>query len=252
MTEYGRFCPIALASDVVADRWTPLILRELVLGNTRFNDIARGLPGISRSLLVQRLKHLERKGVIERWPLPNGRGNGYHLTPAGRDLEPVLLAFGRWAVNWLYDELRPHEVDPITLTWWMHRRVDVDRLPATRVVIQFDHTGPERLTIWMLLDHGEASVCVQHPGFEPDLIVTTTTPALAEVFQGFDEWRAAVERGAIVIAGPSKLVSAFPRWFLWSPFYEDTRSRGARTDDPRHDALASVGGRGGNSPTDHA
>jgi DNA-binding HxlR family transcriptional regulator len=86
MADYGTFCPIAVASDVVADRWTPLILRELVLGNTRFNDIARGLPGISRSLLVQRLRHLERKRVIETCPLPNGRGSEYRLTPAGKDL----------------------------------------------------------------------------------------------------------------------------------------------------------------------
>ena len=86
MPDYGHFCPVALGSEVLADRWTPLILRELVLGNTRFNDITRGLPGISRSLLVQRLRHLERRGVVETWPSSTGRGNEYHLTPAGRDL----------------------------------------------------------------------------------------------------------------------------------------------------------------------
>ena len=104
-------CPVAIASDVIADRWTPLIIRELVLGNTRFNDIARGLPGISRSLLVQRLKHLERKGVIETWPSRSGRGSEYHLTPAGKDLEPVLIALGRWAVVWMYSDLDASDVD---------------------------------------------------------------------------------------------------------------------------------------------
>ena len=156
MPDYGRFCPVALGSEVLADRWTPLILRELILGNTRFNDIARGLPGISRSLLVQRLRHLERKGVVELWPSPTGRGNEYHLTPAGKDLEAVVDALGRWAVEWLFDELDPHEVDAVTLTWWMHRRVDEERLPPGRVVIEFDHTAPKRLAIWIVLDRGEA------------------------------------------------------------------------------------------------
>lgn len=225
MTDYGRFCPIALASEVVADRWTPLILRELVLGNTRFNDIARGLPGISRSLLVSRLKHLERRGVLESTPLPTGKGNAYRLTPAGRDLQPVLIAFGRWAVNWLYDDLDPEDIDPITLTWWMHRRVDAEELPEQRVVVQFDHTAPQKMTLWMVLDRGEASVCIQHPGFDSDVIVTMPTAALAEVFAGTVEWQRAVARQRIAVEGPPHLVRALPRWFLWSPFWEVTRQR---------------------------
>jgi len=224
MAEYDRFCPISLGSEVLADRWTPLILRELLLGNTRFNDIARGLPGISRSLLVQRLRHLERKGVIELWPSPTGRGNEYHLTAAGKDLQEVVEGLGRWAIHWLYDELDPHDVDPITLTWWMHRRIDTDELPPGRVVIEFKHTAPESKVIWMVLDRREASVCVQHPGFEPDVLVTTTTPALAEVFSGVTRWSDACSAGTIGVDGPPKLVRALPRWFLWSPFVADVRS----------------------------
>jgi DNA-binding HxlR family transcriptional regulator len=226
--EYGRFCPIALASEVLADRWTPLIVRELVLGNTRFNDIARGLPGISRSLLVQRLRHLERMGVVELSPSPSGRGNEYHLTPAGKDLEGVVDALGRWAIEWLFDDLRPKDVDAVTLTWWMHRRIDTANLPPDRVVIEFDHTAPEKLAIWMVLDRGEASVCIRHPGFDPDVLVTTTTPALAEVFQGYDTWARAVSTDAIRVDGPPGLVKSLPRWFLWSPFLDPTRRRVAR------------------------
>lgn len=228
MPDYGRFCPVALASNVLADRWTPLIMRELVIGSTRFNDIARGLPGISRSLLTQRLKHLERCGVVERWPLANGKGHEYRLTPAGKDLEGVVIAMGQWAVHWLYSDLRPHEVDPITLTWWMHRRVDEEQVPDGRVVVQFDHTEPERLSIWMVFDRGEPSVCVQHPGFETDVLVTTSTPALAEVFQGFDTWTSAVASGSIEVEGPPRLLRALPRWFQWSPFAEATLERGAQ------------------------
>ncbi|MCI3949907.1 MAG: transcriptional regulator, HxlR family [Acidimicrobiales bacterium] len=223
--DYGRFCPVSLASDVLADRWTLLVVRELVLGNTRFNDIARGLPGISRSLLVQRLRHLERKGVIELWPSPTGKGNEYHLTPAGKDLEDVVVAVGRWAVAWLLEDEDPHEVEPVQLTWWMHRRMDEEQLPAGRVVIQFDFTAPERKAVWIVVDRGEASVCVHHPGFEPDLVVTTTTPALAEVFQGFATWSAAVADGAIRVDGPPRLVRSLPRWFLWSPFADVTRAK---------------------------
>ena len=227
MADYGRFCPVSLGSEVLADRWTPLIVRELVLGNTRFNDIARGLPGISRSLLVQRLRHLERSGVIQLWPAPTGRGNEYHLTPAGRDLGEVVVALGRWAVHWLFDDLRPHEVEPVNLMWWMHRRIDEENLPPGRVVIQFDHTEPTKVAIWMVLDRGEASVCMQHPGFEPDLVVTTTTPALAEVFSGFSTWSNAINSEAIRLDGPPKLIRAFPRWFLWSPFADVTAAMAA-------------------------
>ena len=224
MPDYGNYCPIAIATDVIADRWTPLILRELILGNTRFNDIARGLPGISRSLLVQRLKHLERKGVIETWPLPNGRGSEYHLTPAGKDLEPVLIVMGRWSVAWMYSNLDTTDVDAVTLMWWMHRRVDVSRLPHDRVVIQFDHTAPKRCSFWIVIEQGAASVCLHDPGYEVDAAVTCTTPALGRVFSGVDTWREAVDAGDLQVTGPRVLVAAMPRWFLWSPWADDMRS----------------------------
>jgi DNA-binding HxlR family transcriptional regulator len=225
MPDYGSFCPVALTSEVLADRWTPLIVRELVLGNTRFNDIARGLPGISRSLLVQRLRHLERRGVVELWPSPTGKGNEYHLTPKGEDLEGVLQVLGRWAIEWMFDELDPHEIDPVSLTWYMHRRINAERLPSARVVIEFQHTEPERQTIWMIFERGEPSVCINHPGFDPDVLVTTTTPALAEVFQGYETWARSVSNGVIRIDGRPALVRAFPQWFLWSPFADVTYAR---------------------------
>jgi len=224
MPDYGSFCPVAIASDVMADRWTPLIIRELLLGNTRFNDIARGLPGISRSLLVQRLKHLERKGVIETWPLPGGRGSEYHLTAAGKDLYPVLIAMGQWSVAWMYSHLDPTDVDATTLMWWMHRRVDVENLPYDRVVVQFDHTAPRRCSFWVVIEQSAASVCLQDPGYDVDAMVTCTTPALGRVFSGADTWSHAVREGEISVAGPRALVNALPRWFLWSPWVEEMKA----------------------------
>jgi DNA-binding HxlR family transcriptional regulator len=228
MPEYGRYCPVSIATEVIADRWTPLILREMLLGNVRFNDIARGMPGISRSLLVSRLRHLERKGVVETWPSASGRGSEYHLTPAGKDLEPIVESLGKWAVTWFLDEIHVHEIDPVTLTWWMHRRTRPDRFPPHRTVIEFRHTAPKPQTIWVVLEHGAASVCTSHPGFDVDIVVSATTPALSEVFNGYTHWVHAVESGAIEISGSPRLVKAFPSWFLWSPFADAVGDQLAR------------------------
>jgi len=228
MPEYGRFCPVALATEVLADRWTPMIVRELVLGNTRFNDIARGLPGISRTLLTGRLRHLEKRGVIERWPAPGGQGSEYHLTPAGKDLERVIDALGRWAIEWLFDELYPQEVDPHTLMWWMHRRTDPTAFPEGRVVLEFAFTAPEPETVWLVLEHGEVSVCHQHPGFDSDVVLRASTATYSEVFNGLRTWPEAVRAGDLEAVGPTRLVRAMPTWFLWSPWVEVTRERVSR------------------------
>lgn len=225
MPEYGDFCPVQMAAEVVADRWTPLIIRELVLGNTRFNDIARAMPGISRTLLVQRLRHLEKNGVLDTWPSPTGRGSEYHLTAAGKDLERVIDALGRWAVEWLFDDMQPHDVPPTTLMWWMRRRVDTSTFPPQRTVIEFRHTEPKPQTIWLVLDRGDVSLCHQHPGFEVDVVAIATTADFADVFQGYRTWNEAVAEGRIEVMGPPKLLRALPRWFLWSPWKDVTRER---------------------------
>ncbi|HEY8092608.1 MAG TPA: helix-turn-helix domain-containing protein [Acidimicrobiales bacterium] len=216
--EYGQYCPVSLGSEVLADRWTPLILREMVLGNTRFNDIERGLPGISRTLLAQRLRHLERKGVLERRPARAGRGSEYHLTPAGQALEPIIMAMGEWAVRWMFAEPEPDDVDPVTLTSWMNRLVDVDKLPDRRVVIEFRYRGSRTSTIWLVLDRGEPSVCVKHPGFDSDLIVRTDALSFTRVFSGIDSLADARRDGTVILDGPPALTKAFGQWFLWSPF----------------------------------
>ena len=218
MREYGQYCPVALGSEVVSDRWTPLILREMILGSTRFNEIERGLPGISRSLLKQRLEHLGRKGVVELRPAAAGRGNEYFLTEAGRDLEPVIMALGEWSVRWLYADPLPAQIDPITLTWWMHRRVEATALPDERVTIEFDYRKSEPSRIWMVLDRGEPSVCFKHPGFEPDVVVTAEPIDLMRVFSGSKTLTDAVEEGSVGLAGLPKLTRRFGTWFSWSPF----------------------------------
>ena len=193
-----------MTTEVLGDRWTPLIVRELILGSTRFNDLVRALPGISRTLLSKRLRHLERKGVLEAWPSPTGRGSEYHLTPAGRDLERVIDAFGRWAIEWLYEEMDAHEIPPTQLMWWMHRRVDPVRFPPVRTVLEFRFSAPVQ-TIWLLLERETASVCVQHPGGEVDVVATATARTFGQVFRGSRRWHEAVAAGDIEVAGPPRL-----------------------------------------------
>jgi DNA-binding HxlR family transcriptional regulator len=223
MREYAQYCPVALASAVLADRWMPLIVRELVLGSRRFNDIDRGLPGISRTLLKQRLAHLERKGVLDRVPV--ARGHEYQLTAAGRDLETVIMAIGEWAVRWMFTEPEPREVDPVTLTWWMSRRIDQQELPGQRVNIEFDYRGDDPTRIWLVLDQREASVCTEHPGFVSDVVVTTEPVALMRVFSGIVTLAQATADGSVVLTGPPHLLRALPTWFLWSPFAPAVRAR---------------------------
>lgn len=225
MKDYVQYCPVALASSVIAERWTPLIVRELVLGGRRFNEIDRGLPGISRTLLKQRLDHLERKGVVERVELGQGRGHEYQLTEAGRDLEGVIMAVGEWAVRWMFTEPVPREVDPVTLTWWMSRRIVVDELPDQRTVIEFNYGGDQPTRIWLVLERRETSVCTDPPGFEIDLVVQTEPVALMRVFSGISTYREAVASEALVVTGPPRLARAFPRWFAWSPFAPAVRER---------------------------
>ena len=210
---------------MIAERWTPLIVRELVLGGRRFNEIDRGLPGISRSLLKQRLDHLERKGVVSRVQLSHGRGHEYQLTPAGRDLETVLMAVGEWAVRWMFSEPEPREVDPVTLTWWMSRRIVAEAVPEDRTVIQFDYVGDDLTRIWMVLERRETSVCTDPPGFDVDVVVTSEPVELMRVFSGITSYHDAVANAAIAIEGPPRLTRALPYWFAWSPFAPAVRER---------------------------
>lgn len=240
MAEYGDYCPVNMATAVVADRWTPLIVRELLIGSTRFNDIARALPGISRTLLTQRLRHLQRRGVVETWPSPTGRGHEYHLTPAGRDLESVIDALSRWAIEWLFDDIQPHTVPPTTLMWWMHLRTEPQKFPPHRTVLEFRFSEAEQ-TIWLMLDRGAASVCVKHPGFEPDVVASATTSTFAEVFQGARGWRQAVIAGDIEVHGMPRLTRALPTWFLWSPWADAARERSERAEQARRSRSETVG-----------
>ena len=165
MTGYGQFCPIAKAAQILAERWTPLVLRELICGSTRFNDLRRGVPLMSSSLLSQRLKFLEREGVIERWPAAAGHGFEYHLTAAGRELEPMIMLMGEWGARWVRSQLAPEDLDVTLLMWDMRRKVRPEQFPARRVVVAFEFSDvPQSKRRWWLVSEGKkADLCVTDP-----------------------------------------------------------------------------------------
>jgi FAD/FMN-containing dehydrogenase/DNA-binding HxlR family transcriptional regulator len=210
---YGQYCPIARGSEILAERWTPIILRNVLLGCRTFNDIAAGAPGLSRTLLTRRLHELERAGVIEIVPKPQGRGSVYLPTPSGRELWPVLQAVGDWAERWM--DVTAEHADPDVVLWsWCHSFLRRDRLPQRRVLVRFEFRQRGRTnTLWLLLDRNEGEICTFPPGFEEDLVVTVEDPlTFARWHIGLVDWPAAVRSGAVRVSGPRALGRALPTW----------------------------------------
>ena len=239
MQKYGQYCPVARASEILADRWTPLIVRELILGSHRFNAIERGLPGISRSLLASRLRDLENAGVIERLPRAQSKVTEYHLSEAGRDLKPVIEAIGAWGVQWAFGEPRPEELNAGLLVWRIHQRINRELLPEARTVVEFDFTGPHARRVWLLLERREVSVCVTPPGFDPDLVVHADLALFYRVWLGHVAFDDAIRAGSVIVDGIPLLARQLPQWFMWSPMARLVRTAGATRHQPR--ALRAAG-----------
>ena len=235
MRSYAQYCPVAKATEILGDRWTLLIVREMLGGASGFNELQRGLPGISRSVLTDRMRALERAEVIERRTGPKGRTLEYRLTPAGRDLQPVVQAIGEWGATWSFTEPRPEELDPDLLIVWMARHVDRQRLPPNRTVVQFDFRDPKR-RYWMVLEPAEVSVCLQHPGFDVDLVVAVDTATLYRVYLGRATLSGAMRAGRLTMSGPRTLQRGFGQWFTWSAFAPATRAAQKRRTAAAHRA----------------
>ena len=216
MRTYGQYCPIARGAEIFAERWTPVIVRNLYLGCDSFGEILEGAPGLSRTLLSQRLTQLERAGIVESTAKSRGRGREYRLTPAGLDLFRVCTSLGEWA-RWL--EIAPEHLDPFVALWSMCNALRRDRLPDRRVVIRFDFTGRRRdERYWLLIEHGETEICKKYPGLDEDLYVTAEAEAFVKWHAGQISWAAAARDDAIRLHGPSWLVRAFPTWNARSMF----------------------------------
>ncbi len=187
MRTYGQYCPIARGSEIFAERWTPLIIRNLHLGCETFGEILEGAPGLSHTLLTQRLKQLERLGIVESGPKAQGRGHRYQLSDSGHDLFNVCQILGEWGARWL--EIAPENLDPFVALWSMCNALRGEQLPARRVVIRFDFTGfrpHERY--WLLLEHGEVEICKTYPGLDEDLYITADAEAFVKWHAGQLSW----------------------------------------------------------------
>ena len=217
MHGYGQFCPVAVACEVFAERWTPLILRELFAGSRRFSEIRRGMPLISRALLTQRLRHLADVGVIESRPA--GRGREYSLSQARGQ-------------RWIHGRASAENLDAMLLMWNVRRRLAVDRLPDRRVVVRFDFRGVPAgrgpATSWLVASRQEVDVCLKDPGYGIDLVVAADLGAFTRVWLGDVSFDHAVRSRAIRLEGPRDLVRAFPGWLLLSHFAGVARPRPAR------------------------
>ncbi len=210
MKGYGQFCPIARAAEVFAERWTPLIIRNLSLGADTFSEILAGVPRMSRTLLAQRLRTLERRGVVSRRPGASGRGTRYGLTEAGRELADVCLALGTWGARWL--DVTAEDSDPFVVLWAWKHYVRHDRLPARRVVVRFALTDRPRERFWLLLSRAEVELRTRPPGLDEDVVVTTDSETLVQVHMGRLELREAERRGLWLTEGSPDLTRAFPSW----------------------------------------
>lgn len=218
MYTYGQYCPVARAAEVLGDRWTLLVVRDLLTGARHFNELERGLPGIPRALLADRLRRLEMTGIVEKHVTGRGRRSEYFLTEAGRELQGVINALLVWGARWTLDEPRPDELDPLLLLWWMRGRVHTDRLPpgCERLVVQFDFVSPVEGRYWLVIARQDVSVCIKHPGFEIDVLVTADLPTLFQVWLGRIRYIDAQRDQGLRVETTPALERLFPRLFALS------------------------------------
>lgn len=211
MTGYGQFCPVSKAMEVLDERWTMLILRELLMGSTRFNDLRRGVPKMSPTLLSKRLRSLERSGVVRREG--SGVKTSYHLTEAGQQLGPIVDALGVWGMRWAGD-LGDDDLDPHLLFWDIRRTIPVENWPRKRTTLSFELTDvpPKVARWWLVVTEHETDVCDFDPGYEVDARVQTGLRELTLVWRSDLSWDRALRQGAIRIEGPQETRRAVPTW----------------------------------------
>ena len=216
MADYSQFCPVAKTSELLCERWVPLIVRELLCGSRRFSEIQRGVPLISPALLTKRLRQLEAAGVIER--VVTGYGSDYLPTDAGRDLYPIILAMGEWGQRWARSRYTPDELDPAFLMWDMRRMLRPSGLALSRTVVEFrfPRTPAGKSTYWLVVDEG-IDLCMVDPGHPVDLRVRADLRCMTQVWMGDRTMRDAIGDGSIELDGPRSLVRRFPDWLGQHP-----------------------------------
>ncbi|WP_067434775.1 winged helix-turn-helix transcriptional regulator [Nocardioides jensenii] len=217
MTAYGQFCPVAKAMEILDERWTLLVVRELLAGSTHFNELRRGNPRMSPALLTKRLRTLERVGVVRRTGDPSGR-TSYRLTECGEELRPIVESLGAWGVRWI-GELGTEDLDPHLLLWDIRRTVPVDEWPRSRTVLAFAFDDvPQKVAHWWLVVAGsEPDVCDYDPGFEVTATIRTGLRTMTEIWRGDRSWVDALRAGEVEVVGPDTVRRDLPRWLGQMP-----------------------------------
>lgn len=238
MQRYTDYCPIATGVDVLGDRWTPLIIRELTVGARGFNEIHRGIPRVSRTLLAQRLRTLERRGVVHRDAAEPGTAGQYTLTPAGEALSPIVWAIGHWAAEWMFTDPTAEVCDGLSLIWRMHQAAEPAKLPRQQTIVHLVLTGDGGAEGWLDIDAEGMTVCKDDQGKNVDLAVEADTAHMYRWLMGMVPLTELVTSGHARLLGPSRLARAFPTWFRTSPFAADLRQSARRSSQERTDAMA--------------
>lgn len=217
MRSYGQYCPVARASELLAERWTLILVRNLLVGCRTFGELRAGAPGIPKALLSARLESLTRAGVVVRRSRASGRGWEYELTEKGRALKPVCEALGEWGAAWL--EIEPHHLDPAYVLWATAKLVDLSKVPPSGVTIRFDLTeGAQVRRFWMLLFEPRAEVCTTSTGREEDIAVSTDSQTLVDINLRRTSLAAATRAGRLQLSGPPSLIRVMPSWLGPSPY----------------------------------
>ena len=231
---YGQYCPISVTAEIIAERWTPLVLRALFSGATRFNEIQDSVPRMSPALLSRRLKELEHARVIDRLPDEGGRGAEYRLTEAGSELFPVLDRMGFWAQKWLRREITsPKNLDPDVLMWEIRRTaLNAGRSVEGRRVAEFTLSDmpPERRRYWLVFEGKEVDVCVRDPGHEVDLWITASMRTLVEIWLGHRTLPGARADDSLKLDGAPAEIDGFEDWFALSHFAAAAEQIGAAAE----------------------
>jgi DNA-binding HxlR family transcriptional regulator len=217
---YGQFCPVAMAAEIICSRWTALILRELLCGTTRFNDLRRGVPLMSPTLLSKRLKELADAGVVAVTPTGQRGVVEYRLTEAGEDLRGVVMSLGVWGQRWIESSLSLKNLDPSLLMWDMRRNLMASLLPERRCNVKFTYPelGAARKSWWLVIDGGKVDLCSVDPGYDVDLYVTSSLHSMTAVWMGVSTLNAEIETGAIVLTGDKAVARSMQKWLGLSPF----------------------------------
>jgi len=214
MTGYGQFCPMAKATEIIGEKWTLLVLRELLLGTTRFSDFQRAISRMSPTLLAKRLRQLEACGIVIRKKLSGRAGYEYRLTPAGKELGPLVEILSVWGMRWARNQLTDDELDVEFLMRELQRRLQTEHLPdgETVICLLFNELTKHK-TWWLLVDGNAVDLCTADPGKDVDLYITSSVRTLVEVWEGDRELRAALRDGSVKAHGPRHLVRTMPEWF---------------------------------------